>query len=66
MQYTFGQPYGEISQHIKNSYKFSLELATSSTYRVTLLIIGHRCPQSVRSAHEFQLFIINSGHTHRN
>lgn len=40
--------YEEIGQHIKNSYKFSLELTTSFFLWVALLIIGHRCPQPVK------------------
>lgn len=48
MRYTVGQQYGEVGQHIRNSYKFPSELATSSTYGAALLITGHRCPQSVK------------------
>ena len=64
---TVGRQYEEIGQHIRNSYKFSLELVTSSAYGVTPLIIDRRCLSSVKGhAHEFQLLIINSGQTHRN
>ena len=45
---TVGRQYKEIGQHIKNSYKFSLELVTSYAYGVTPLIIDHRCLSSMK------------------